>query len=56
MRSLAIRRTGVKMYNPIQELRSAVAEMKAAGLTRGEMAMEFLGAVLVFSPILLMFL
>ena len=33
-----------------------IREMKAAGLSNTEIALEFLGAVLVFSPILLMFL
>ena len=32
-----------------------IREMKQAGLTNTDIAFEFLGAVLVFSPILLMF-
>jgi hypothetical protein len=44
------------MYNPINELRTAVHEMRAAGLTNTDITLEFLGALLVFSPILLMFL
>jgi hypothetical protein len=44
------------MYNPIRELQEAVAEMRAAGLSKKEMALEFLGALLVFSPILMMWL
>lgn len=44
------------MYNPIRELKEAVVEMQAAGLSKKEIALEFLGALLVFSPILLMFL
>lgn len=34
----------------------AIREMKAAGLSNSDMAFEVLGALLVFSPILLMFL
>ena len=44
------------MYNPIREIQSAIFEMKAAGLSNKEMMLEFFGALLVFSPILLMFL
>jgi hypothetical protein len=33
-----------------------IEEMKAAGLSNTDIAFEFLGALLVFSPILLMFL
>lgn len=34
----------------------AIREMKAAGLSNTDIAWEFAGALLVFSPILLMFL
>ena len=34
----------------------AIKEMKAAGLSNTDIAFEFAGALLVFSPILLMFL
>lgn len=34
----------------------AIREMKAAGLSNTDIAFECLGALLVFSPILLMFL
>ena len=38
------------------ELRDAIREMREAGLTKTDIALEFLGALLVFSPILLMFI
>lgn len=56
MKSLVTRRIGVNMYNPVRELKEAVGEMKAAGLSNTEIVLEFLGALLVFSPVLLMFL
>jgi hypothetical protein len=35
--------------NPITELKAAVSEMRAAGLTHREIALEFTAAVLLFA-------
>jgi hypothetical protein len=44
------------MYNPLAELREALQDMRDQGLTKQEMALEFLAPVLMFAVAILGFI